>query len=94
MPVNNRMPREIRLRPFRDSDAVASGLLSRWQLEGKAWLRLFPDVYVAADIELDHRSLCEAALLYVGGRAMRGPVAVSGLSAAHLMGISLLPLSG
>jgi hypothetical protein len=88
------IPRELRFLPFRGSDAVASGLLNRWQLEGKTWRRLFPDVYVAADIELNHRLMCEAALLYTGRWPRHNPVAASGLSAAYLMGVNLLPLSG
>jgi very-short-patch-repair endonuclease len=74
-------------RPFRGSIAVASGLLTAAQLRRPAWRRLFPDVYIAAEIVLSHRIWCEAALIYVG---YPGPYAISGLSAAYLMGVDLL----
>ncbi len=74
--------------PFRGSTAVAAGLLTPAQLRGTAWRRLFPDVYLSAGVELNHRLWCEAALIYAG---MREGVAISGLSAAYLMGLDLLP---
>ena len=47
--------------PFRGSDAIAAGLLSRHALESRAWRRLFRDVYMHADIELTHLVRCQAA---------------------------------
>ncbi|MDG4763815.1 DUF559 domain-containing protein [Solwaraspora sp. WMMD406] len=86
-----RIPRELRSAPFSGSRAVASGLATWQMLRGPTWRRLLPDVYVQAaafDAE-DHRMWCEAVAvkLPVGG-------AVSGLSAAFLWGVDLLPRGG
>ncbi|MDG4769461.1 DUF559 domain-containing protein [Solwaraspora sp. WMMD792] len=88
MPRVARIPRELRLRPFSGSDAVAAGLLTKRSLTGPAWRRLFADVYVqaAAFDDGDHRMWCEAAAV-----KMPAGGAVSGLSAAYLWGVDLLP---
>jgi hypothetical protein len=39
--------------PFRGSDALATGLLTRGRLRGPGFRRLFDDVYVAADVPVD-----------------------------------------
>jgi len=79
------------LAAFRGSDAVAAGLLTWSRLRCGGWRRLFTDVYVSADLRLDHRLWCEAAIVHT----RRAPgVAVSGLSAALLMGADLLPVGG
>ena len=75
--------RELSILPFRGSEAVRAGLLTASQLRRAAWRRLFPDVYIAADAPLDHRLWCEAAVIASG---LRSGVAVSGLSAAWLLG--------
>jgi very-short-patch-repair endonuclease len=87
-------PPALRLFPFRGSTAIRAGLLTRQQLRGSAWRRLFPDVYVTAAVNLGHRTWCEAGLISVGAdRGDRaGRVAVSGLSAAFLLGVDHLPL--
>jgi hypothetical protein len=82
------IPSALRFLPFRGSVAVAAGLLTSAHLRGRAWRRLFPDVYIAAHIELNHRLWCEAALIYAGEP---GRYAISGLSAAYVMGVDLLP---
>jgi hypothetical protein len=85
------VPGDLRLMPFRGSIAVEAGRVSWSALRRGRWRRLFPDVYVAADVEMDHRWWCYSALMYAG----RAPgVAVSGLSAAALMGVDLLPVDG
>jgi hypothetical protein len=91
-------PPELRLLPFRGSQAVRAGLLTWAQLRRSAWRRLLPDVYVAADVELDHRLRCRAALVYAGASrsgdgisAPRSGVAISGMSAAACWGLDLLP---
>ena len=89
MPTSAHIPAELRGRPFRGSTAIASGLLTTSQLRGRAWRRLFPDVYISAEIEMNHQRWCEAAVIYAGPR---GRMAISGRSAAYLMGIDLLPL--
>jgi hypothetical protein len=85
VPFPPRIPSDLRLLPFRGTLAVASGLLTSSALRGPAWRRLFPDIYLSADIQLDHQLWCDAALLY----AARG--VVSGLSATYVMGVDLLP---
>ncbi len=68
--------------PFRGSDALARGLLSRRQLYGPRFRRVFPDVYVLADTRLDLTMRSRAAYRYV---ADRGGV-LAGYSAAQLLG--------
>ncbi|MFY1636015.1 DUF559 domain-containing protein [Solwaraspora sp. WMMB335] len=86
-----RIPRELRSAPFCGSHAVAAGLITWEMLRGTAWRRLLRDVYVQAAVfdADDHRMWCEAV-------AVRLPVggAVSGLSAAFLWGVDLLPRGG
>ncbi|HLL64771.1 MAG TPA: DUF559 domain-containing protein [Micromonosporaceae bacterium] len=55
--------------PFRAADAVARGLISRRQLAGRSWRRLFRDVYVHVETPVDAYTLCRAAalLLPAGG---------------------------
>ncbi|WFE25000.1 DUF559 domain-containing protein [Solwaraspora sp. WMMD791] len=86
-----KIPRELRSAPFSGSEAVATGLVTWGMLRGPTWRRLLPDVYLRAaafDAD-DHRMWCEAVSvkLPVGG-------AVSGLSAALLWGVDLLPRGG
>ena len=73
--------------PFRGSVAVADGLVTRAVLCGPRFRRLYPDVYVRADVEVDLvvRSLAAAAL--TDGRGV-----LSGYSAAELLGASCGPL--
>lgn len=89
MPVSPRIPSDLRLLPFRGSAAIASGLLTRSRLRGQGWHRLLPDVYIAADVQMDHRLWCYAAMVYA--RWACGS-AISGLSAAALFGVDVLPL--
>ncbi len=80
------VPSRLRHRPFRGRDAVAGGLLTRRQLSSAHWRRLFPDVYLHRDAELDHLAWCKAATLVLpeGG-------VISGRSAAFLYGADVLP---
>lgn len=72
--------------PFRGSVAVAAGLLTRAVLTGPRFRRVFPDVYVCADVEPDLALRSVAALVLVG----RG--VLGGYSAAELLGASCGPL--
>jgi hypothetical protein len=72
--------------PFRGSVAVASGRLTTAQLRGPRFRRLFPDVYIAADVSVDHYVMCRAAALYAGPAAV-----ISGLSAAYVWGVDRQP---
>lgn len=76
-----RVARELRLTPFRGSAAVKSTLVTWGELRGPRFRRLLPDVYVTADLSLDHRLWSQAALVYAGPDA-----AISGVSAAMLWG--------
>lgn len=71
---------------------MASGLLTAAELRSKAWRRLFPDVYLHSAITVDHRILCEAALIYAGNKYVRtsGLTAVSCRSAALLLGVDVI----
>jgi G:T-mismatch repair DNA endonuclease (very short patch repair protein) len=68
---------------FRGADAVRSGLLTRRQLDGDSWHRLFPDVYVRQDVPLTHELRAEAAALLLPDAV------VTGRSAAVLWGVPL-----
>jgi very-short-patch-repair endonuclease len=72
--------------PFRGSAAVACGALTRNQLAGPRFRRLFPDIYVPAALEVDLavRSLAAALLVAPSG-------VLSGYSAAELLGASCAP---
>ncbi|MCO7220151.1 endonuclease domain-containing protein [Klenkia sp. PcliD-1-E] len=77
-----RRPPELERRFFRGSWAVARGLLTRDDVRGPAWQRLFPDVFAPAGIEVDHALLARAAASVL----VPGSV-VSGRSAAVLWGM-------
>ncbi|MBB5871419.1 hypothetical protein F4553_004798 [Allocatelliglobosispora scoriae] len=87
MPTPPLTPRELAVAPFRGSDAIARGLLTRGMLRSSAWRRLYRDVYVHEEIAIDHRVSCEAAALLLPPGA-----AVAGLSAAHVWGVTPLPV--
>ncbi|MEV0268410.1 DUF559 domain-containing protein [Hamadaea sp. NPDC050747] len=71
--------------PFRARDWLAAGLLTRDELRGPRWRRLFRGIYVDAEIPVDHRLRCSAAALLLppGG-------AIALLSAAALWDVPLL----
>lgn len=79
------VPDVLRFAPFIGSDAVASGLLTRGQLSGRTWRRLFRNVYLHADATLDALTWCRAANLILppGG-------ALSHRAAAFTYGVNLL----
>lgn len=72
--------------PFRGSSAVSAGVLTRAELFGPRFRRLFPDVYVSASVRVDLvlRSLGAAVLVAPHG-------VLSGYSAAELLGASCGP---
>ena len=74
--------------PFRGSVAVASGVLTPSVLAGPRFRRLFPDVYVCAEVEPDLAVRSFAAAVLVGDRGV-----VGGYSAAELLGASCTPLA-
>ncbi|SSC24354.1 Protein of unknown function DUF559, partial [Klenkia terrae] len=70
-------------RPFRGSAAVAAGTLTRHQLAGPGWVRVFPDVYIAAGVPLTHELRVRAALV------LFPDAVVCGRSAARLWGVDV-----
>lgn len=88
MPRRPRAVPELADRPFRGTDAVAAGLLTRNHLAGPGWRRLHRDVYVSADTQLTLEIRARAAVELIPGAV------VSGLTAARLLGIDLGPAAG
>lgn len=72
--------------PFRGTGAVAAGVVTPKVLRGPRFRRLFRDVYVAADVEVDLSLRSRAAYLLVEGRG-----ALGGFSAAELLDASCGP---
>jgi very-short-patch-repair endonuclease len=72
--------------PFRGTDAVAAGVVTAKMLRGPRFRRLFRDVFVEADVEVDLALRSRAAYLLVEGRG-----ALGGYSAAELLGASCGP---
>jgi hypothetical protein len=79
------LPAPLRFTPFRGSAVVERGLLTRRQLRTGPWRRLFRDVYVAAEADVDHLTMCQAAALLAPAGA-----ALSHRSAAMLYGANIL----
>lgn len=69
--------------PFRGSAAVRAGTITRHQLAGPGWVRVFPDVYVAAGVVLTHDLRARAALV------LFPDAVVCGRSAARLWGVDV-----
>lgn len=63
---------------------MRAGLLTRRQLAGRSWRRLFPDVYVHRDVPVTHGLRAQAASLLLPGAV------VTGASAAVLWGVPLV----
>lgn len=72
--------------PFRGSAALAAGALTRGVLAGPRFRRLYPDVYIPADLEIDLALRSRAAALVVEPDGV-----LSGYSAAELLGASCGP---
>jgi hypothetical protein len=78
------VPEQLRRGVFRGTTVVGQGLLTRNQLRGPAWRRLFEDVYIHVDRPVTHalRARAAAALVVPGS-------VVTGRSAAVLWGVGL-----
>lgn len=72
--------------PFRGSEALATGSLTRGALRGPRFRRLLPDVYVPAELPVDLALRARAATVWAG----EGTV-VAGWAAAELLGASCGP---
>ena len=79
MPLENERFRGAE--PFRGSEVVSGGLLTPGELRGPRFRRLFPDVYLSADVPADLNARARAAALLVG---WRGGV-VAGWAATELL---------
>jgi hypothetical protein len=73
--------------PFRGSEALAAGLLTRARLYGPRYRRVYPDVYLPAGRELDPATRSRAAYLLVRDR---GGV-LAGYAAAAVLGVGCAP---
>lgn len=72
--------------PFRGSAAIARGLVTPMELRGPRFRRLFQDVHVRSDVDVNLALRSRAAYLLVEGRGVLG-----GYSAAELLGASCGP---
>lgn len=77
------VPKELRTEVFRGADAVRLGLLTRRQLDGPTWRRLFPDVHVHRDVPVTHELRARAA------STLLPAAVVTGCSAAVFWGVDL-----
>ncbi|MBW0103694.1 endonuclease domain-containing protein [Pseudonocardia sp. KRD291] len=75
--------------PFRGSESIASGRVTKGALRGRGYHRLFPDIYVDASVTLTCAVWARAAYLLA---ATSGGV-LAGYSAAELLGASCGPWS-
>jgi very-short-patch-repair endonuclease len=79
------VPRELRDRPFKGTEAVAKRLLTKQQLRSSCWRHLFADVYAWSELPLDRVARAAAVSL----AAPLGAV-ISGRWAAWLWGVDIL----
>lgn len=87
--MTGRLPSTLLMsRPFRGSAAVAAGSVTRAQLRGPRFRRLYPDVYLSADQVVDLRTRSLAAYLLANGRG-----ALGGYSATELLQAPCAPLA-
>lgn len=87
MRVSPRRPPELTGRIFRGTDAVRAGLLTKQDLRGRAWHRMFRGVYADARLAGSYQQRCLAASWYVVPKQ----AAIAGRSAAWLLGVTLAP---
>lgn len=89
VPVPPSVPEVLRGRVFRASVVIRRGLLTRNQLRGPTWRRVWPDLYVHRDVQVTHalRARTAATLLVPGS-------VVTGCSAAVLWDVDLVDAAG
>ena len=83
MPPAPHVPAQLTSDVFRGSAVLDAGLLTRRQLRGATWRRLFHDVYVHRDLPVTHELLARGAV------ALLPDAVVTGRSAAVLWGLDL-----
>jgi hypothetical protein len=77
------VPIELRTEAFRGAEVAQAGLLTRRQLDGRTWRRLFPGVYVHACVPVTRALRARAATVLLPDAV------VTGRSAAVLWGVHL-----
>jgi len=82
MPVTPALPPALAGRVFRGTEAVRDGLITRAQLQSRAWRRIRHDVYADARLEPDHALACHAVRLRLPAVTF-----FAGPSAAFLHGV-------
>lgn len=75
MPFAAQVPDQLKDHVFRGSEAIEAGLLTRTQLESRAWNRLFRDVYRWRELPLSSAVRIEAARLAGNGQVLAGRAA-------------------
>lgn len=85
MPRRTVVPESLRYEPFRGRDAIMAGLVTRDQLAGAGYQRLYRGVYLETGRRVDHLIMCKAAALLLPPDA-----ALSHRSAAMLHTVNLL----
>ncbi|MGY1615750.1 hypothetical protein ACI797_03310 [Geodermatophilus sp. SYSU D00691] len=86
MPRPPHVPDHLRRRVFRGTQALRAGLLTKRELHGPVWQRLFPDVYAHRDVPVDHVLRARAAAGLLFPQAL-----ITGLSAAAVWGVDIVP---
>lgn len=85
MRTGSRRPAALTGKIFRGTDAVRAGLLTKDELRGSAWRRLFRGIYADAGLTPSHQQRCYAAAWYL----LPPAAAIAGRSAAWLYGAQL-----
>jgi G:T-mismatch repair DNA endonuclease (very short patch repair protein) len=84
VPLSARRPPQLRHGPFRASDAVAAGLLTRNQLRAPTWRHLGNGTYIDSTADVTLLVRIRAAALW-----LPADTAFSGRTAAYLWGVDL-----
>jgi hypothetical protein len=82
MPIMPAHPPALAGRVFRGTEAVRDGLITRAQLQSRAWRRIRHDEYADARLEHDHALACRAVRL-----RLPSVTSFAGPSAAYLHGV-------
>ena len=85
VPVPPTVPDVLRGRVFRASAVIERGLLTRNQLRGPTWRRVWPHLYAHRDVEVTHTLRARTAATLLVPRSV-----VTGCSAAVLWGVDLV----
>lgn len=83
-----KIPTQLRGMVFRGADAIRAGLLTKESLRSSAWRRLLRGTYVDVRVNVDHGTMCAAAMLIMPASAV-----IIGRSAMWLLGVVQADLS-